>query len=206
MTGSGKTLAYVLPLLHRTLRLLDGQTRQWNQVTALIIVPTRELAKQIHTVVQSLLDCIYAESGVVHDGRQVGVTPQTMGCLLVTGGYPLQDDLDRLQQQEDHQAPTIMIATPGKLEELMAKCPKHKLDWRELDALVLDEADWWVASIMIVLCILDLFNDLTHSRLLVPLVTARSTIAYWTWDSKMHCEKSSQNYQSNGEQPCFQPP
>ena len=54
-TGSGKTLAYTLPLLrHITVQPpVEGQQQQYQQhPMALIFAPSRELAFQIHTVVQ----------------------------------------------------------------------------------------------------------------------------------------------------------
>lgn len=51
-TGSGKTLAFLLPLLHILTKQV--KTIHKNEVYGLIIVPTRELAKQIHEIAVQL--------------------------------------------------------------------------------------------------------------------------------------------------------
>ena len=53
VTGSGKTLAFLIPVIERLLRL-DEPIRK-HHVGAIIISPTRELATQIHAVLQSIL-------------------------------------------------------------------------------------------------------------------------------------------------------
>ena len=51
-TGSGKTFAFVLPILHR---LLNQKSFAKRDARALILAPTRELAKQVYVEVRSLL-------------------------------------------------------------------------------------------------------------------------------------------------------
>src|SRR5438067_2888059 len=61
-TGTGKTAAFLLPILHRLLRLPR------NKVQALILTPTRELALQIYSVLCGLTRHIPLRSGVVLGG------------------------------------------------------------------------------------------------------------------------------------------
>jgi ATP-dependent RNA helicase DDX55/SPB4 len=87
-----------------------------HQVGAIVIAPTRELAKQIHTVFTSLL-------------------PSNLTCNLFIGGTSLPQDLLTFTESGSH----IMIATPGRLEDLLKK--SGLIDTKQLEILVLDEAD-----------------------------------------------------------------
>lgn len=110
-TGSGKTLAYVLPMLHRLLVSTDTRTG----TRALILVPTRELARQIFQ--QSLAAASYTQ-------LQAG---------LIIGGESFSKQKSLLRKN-----PEIMIATPGRmLEHLQRGTPCFD----ELEMLILDEAD-----------------------------------------------------------------
>lgn len=110
-TGSGKTTAFLLPTIQH---LLSNPAEQYG-TRALVLVPTRELAKQIYQQCQQLL---------AFTTLQVG---------LITGGADF-----RVQQNMLRNNTEIVIATPGRLLELMAeKTP----DFSHLDVLILDEAD-----------------------------------------------------------------
>lgn len=107
-TGSGKTLAFGLPLLQR----LDPAS---SQVQGLVLVPTRELAAQVSV----------ALAGVAG----------ALGVRMVTlcGGVAQE-----LQQNELAQGPQLLVATPGRLRDLLNQ---QLLALDELRSLVLDEAD-----------------------------------------------------------------
>ncbi len=110
-TGSGKTVAFFLPTLHRLLenRRPDSGTR------ALVLVPTRELARQVHK------HCI----------QLAGFT--SVGVGLVTGGQSF-----KYQASEFRKNPEIIIATPGRLLDHI----EHGIpDFSDLEVLILDEAD-----------------------------------------------------------------
>jgi superfamily II DNA/RNA helicase len=110
-TGSGKTAAFLLPTLHH---LLANPSDLYG-TRALVLVPTRELAKQIYLQCQQLAE----------------FTPLQVG--LITGGADF-----RVQQTMLRKNAEIVIATPGRVLELMAeKTP----DFSHLDVLILDEAD-----------------------------------------------------------------
>ncbi|MBU0653655.1 MAG: DEAD/DEAH box helicase [Gammaproteobacteria bacterium] len=110
-TGSGKTAAFLLPTLQY---LLANPSDQYG-TRALVLVPTRELAKQIYEQCHKLIE---------FTALQVG---------LITGGADF-----RVQQTMLRKNAEIVIATPGRLLELMAeKTP----DFSHLAVLILDEAD-----------------------------------------------------------------
>lgn len=112
-TGSGKTASYVLP----TLQLLQGKAVAKNRhINTLVLVPTRELAIQVQKVYKSFND--YLEQGIK--------------SLAVYGGVSINPQMMDLQGVE------ILVATPGRLIELLEK---NALYLNEVEVLVLDEAD-----------------------------------------------------------------
>jgi len=108
-TGTGKTAAFVLPILHHLSMDPYG-------IFAVIVSPTRELAAQIHQQVLAL-------------GSQYSVR----SCLVI-GGVDATKQSSQLDQK-----PHIVVATPGRLAELLrGPSPPHLANVRYL---VLDEAD-----------------------------------------------------------------
>jgi len=112
-TGSGKTAGYVLPILTK----LQGSTMKRNRhVQVLVVVPTRELAIQVLEVFN-----IFGAG-----------LPQTVKTLAVYGGVSINPQMMGLQ------GVTVLIATPGRLLELVESNAVHL---SEIETLVLDEAD-----------------------------------------------------------------
>jgi ATP-dependent RNA helicase RhlE len=112
-TGTGKTAAFVLPMLHRlSLWHRQGQLRG---LKALILAPTRELAVQI-------LDNIRAY------GQHLPIR-----VAAIFGGVD-----EEAQIKVFRKGVHIVVATPGRLLDLSSR---HKVDFRSLEILVLDEAD-----------------------------------------------------------------
>jgi ATP-dependent RNA helicase RhlE len=107
-TGTGKTAAFVLPILNR----LVGSKR--GSVRALIIVPTRELAEQIHEAIQTLGSKTRIRSVTVYGG--VGIHPQ----------------IQRLKRVD------IVVACPGRLLDHIGR---RTINLSQLEVLVVDEAD-----------------------------------------------------------------
>ncbi|KAG5175672.1 P-loop containing nucleoside triphosphate hydrolase protein, partial [Tribonema minus] len=118
VTGSGKTLAFVIPVLEMLMRRETPLKR--NQVGAIIITPTRELALQIHRVVS-------------HFAPHVGGGEAR--ALLLVGGTSVADAVAAFRRD----GAAILVATPGRLEDLLSNYALF--DTRELEALILDEAD-----------------------------------------------------------------
>ena len=110
-TGSGKTLAFGLPML----AILRAERSRPKRPRGLIILPTRELANQVRSSLEPL-------------AHTLGLTMTT-----VYGGTPYDRQIRRLKQGTD-----IVVATPGRLEDLIRK-GACRLD--AVEVAVLDEAD-----------------------------------------------------------------
>jgi ATP-dependent RNA helicase RhlE len=112
-TGTGKTAGFTLPLLESLSQ--NKVTKGKNQVRALILTPTRELAAQVH------------ESVTIY-GKHLPFT-----SAVVFGGVGINPQKSALRRGVD-----ILIATPGRLLDLVEqKC----LDLSKVEFFVLDEAD-----------------------------------------------------------------
>jgi len=106
-TGSGKTLAFALAIVEHTPR---GAARP----SALVLVPTRELASQVTDEFRSL-------------AKAKGLT-----VAAAYGGVPLRAQAKRANQAH------VLVATPGRLEDL---AQRRLVDLSHVRTLVLDEAD-----------------------------------------------------------------
>jgi len=111
-TGTGKTAGFTLPIVQR---LSKSGAVGSNAVRALILVPTRELAEQVHESVRT-----YAE----------GLPLRT---LVAYGGVSINPQMMALRKGVD-----VMVATPGRLLDLQRQ---NAVRFNEVKTLVLDEAD-----------------------------------------------------------------
>lgn len=142
VTGSGKTLAYTLPVLQMIMKRQDRLKK--NQIGALIVCPTRELAIQVHGIIQSFLlptnDEENREQGIdlvtPASGKANRVTTKVAGALLTVGGSTSNpgDDYKKFKEQGSD----IAVGTPGRVLELLER---PNVDCKELEVLILDEAD-----------------------------------------------------------------
>ena len=107
-TGTGKTAAFTLPMLNH----LGGGT---GVVRGLVLCPTRELARQVASAVETY-------------GSNVG-----MSVLAIYGGQSYRKQIGRLKQGVD-----IVAGTPGRLLDLINK---GLIDLSSIQMAVLDEAD-----------------------------------------------------------------
>ncbi len=115
-TGTGKTAGFTLPLLERLSKGGREQSRvQSNNVRALVLTPTRELAAQVSDSIATYGKYLNLHSTVVFGG--VKINPQMM----------------RLRQGVD-----VLVATPGRLMDL---CNQKAVRFSQLEVLILDEAD-----------------------------------------------------------------
>jgi superfamily II DNA/RNA helicase len=112
-TGSGKTLAFSIPVVARLAE--SGTRRQSKRPRALVLVPTRELARQVHGTMQPLARAAGMRTALVYGG--VGQGPQATA---------LRNGVD------------ILIACPGRLEDLIGQ---RLCDLSAVEVTVLDEAD-----------------------------------------------------------------
>ena len=112
-TGSGKTASFALPILQQFQKKQPAKNRH---ITALILVPTRELAMQVGEVFKQFSENL----------------ERPVKTLAVFGGVSINPQMIRMQGVE------ILIATPGRLLDLVAS---KAMSLSEIDILVLDEAD-----------------------------------------------------------------
>jgi superfamily II DNA/RNA helicase len=110
-TGSGKTLGFCIPL---AARLAGGHTMA-GRPRGLVLVPTRELANQVHDVLRPL-------------ARAVGLKVAT-----IFGGTPQRPQVSALRNRVD-----IIVACPGRLADLIGQGHCHLGD---VEISVVDEAD-----------------------------------------------------------------
>ncbi|KXL42657.1 hypothetical protein M433DRAFT_156643 [Acidomyces richmondensis BFW] len=127
-TGTGKTLAFLLPVLQNIISvdpgLLQRNTRRRgprttaDDIRALVISPTRELAEQIAV-----------EAKKVVQGTSIVVQTAVGGTQKAAG-------LQRIQRDGCH----LLVGTPGRLKDILSD-PYTRVEAPDLSALVLDEAD-----------------------------------------------------------------
>jgi len=111
-TGSGKTLAFVLPMLHKSLKSKAFSARD---PRAVILAPTRELAKQVYGELRGMLGGL------------------SYTATLIVGGENFNDQVKALRKY-----PRFIVATPGRLADHL----EHRSLFLDgLDTLILDEAD-----------------------------------------------------------------
>eukprot|EP00178_Gracilaria_changii_P004144 TRINITY_DN1640_c0_g1_i1.p1 TRINITY_DN1640_c0_g1~~TRINITY_DN1640_c0_g1_i1.p1 ORF type:complete len:601 (+),score=68.52 TRINITY_DN1640_c0_g1_i1:3762-5564(+) len=114
-TGSGKTLSFLIPIAQE---LLKKSLRPSKCVFAIVILPTRELAAQVHTVACNLFKNIPGD---------VSPVPLVGGSDSKSAGPDAK--------YEDHR---FIVATPGRLA---AALESKELHYNTLEMLILDEAD-----------------------------------------------------------------
>lgn len=112
-TGTGKTAAFAIPLISMLQENKRFEPEQ--NVKAVVMVPTRELALQIEEVFKEL-------------GKYTDVK-----TISLIGGVDIEPQVKLLKKGVD-----VLIATPGRIQDLVHK---GHLNLRKIDFLVLDEAD-----------------------------------------------------------------
>ncbi len=112
-TGTGKTAGFALPLLQRL--TMGGVQLAPNSARALVLVPTRELAEQVHASFKAY---------------GAGLPLRTM---VAYGGVSINPQMMRLRKGLD-----LLVATPGRLLDLQRQ---NALKLDRVEVLVLDEAD-----------------------------------------------------------------
>ncbi|WP_327093140.1 DEAD/DEAH box helicase [Nonomuraea sp. NBC_01738] len=110
-TGSGKTLAFGLPTMAR----IAGRRPTPKRPRAMVLVPTRELALQVHDALEPL-------------GRGLGLRMK-----VIVGGMSMGKQIEALRRGVD-----VLIATPGRLGDLIRQ---GECSLSEIEVSVLDEAD-----------------------------------------------------------------
>ena len=123
-TGSGKTLAFVLPMVEILARARKELRRY--EVGAVVVSPTRELARQIHEVATPFVKTL-ARGGDASDGEELS--------MLLVGGTDVAKDVAKFGAT----SPLVLVATPGRLWDVMQR--SRELDGKKCELLILDEAD-----------------------------------------------------------------
>ena len=157
VTGSGKTLSFVIPILEKLIR--REKRLKTNEIGVLIISPTRyvsrcdnqifaeilmlrELAQQIHSVVEMFLE---AQPGKTTSNEEVDtmkleppvpVYPSSL-LLVSSSSSSTSDDIQRFVET----GADIVVGTPGRVEEFILGKGRTIVNVKELEILVLDEAD-----------------------------------------------------------------
>ena len=108
-TGTGKTLAFLIPILE----ILNREPAR--HTVALVLLPTRELAMQVHEQYEQL---------------RAKTIPR---AALIVGGVSEKAQIQSLRAGSE-----LVIATPGRLQDLMTR---KLADLRQVKVLALDEAD-----------------------------------------------------------------
>jgi len=145
-TGTGKTLAFLIPIIETLNR--ETLTRETlnkapaQHTVALVLLPTRELAMQVHEQYEQLR------------------TKAMPKATLVIGGVS-----EKAQIQGLRAGAGLVIATPGRLQDLMSR---RFTDLQRLKILVLDEADR----------MLDMGFLPAIQRILSALPTQRQTLCF----------------------------
>src|SRR5918996_4954125 len=106
-TGSGKTLAFAIPIV-------EGTTKADKRPSALVLVPTRELARQVAEDIEAI------------------APSKGLRVAAIYGGMPLRAQADRARGAH------VLVATPGRLQDLVER---RLVDLQAIRILVLDEAD-----------------------------------------------------------------
>jgi superfamily II DNA/RNA helicase len=116
-TGSGKTLAFGLPLIQRLscLPSADTASAKPGRPRGLVLVPTRELARQVANVLEPLAE------------------PFGLSLVVLYGGTRMESQIRALRRRVD-----IVVATPGRLIDLHER---GEIRFDAVETLVLDEAD-----------------------------------------------------------------
>ena len=115
-TGSGKTLAFILPAVQKlAMQEQQGYVRQTRRPRCLVLVPTRELARQVLGTVKALSHYSKVSSCAVLGGEQYGIQKK---------------NLDRLVD--------LVVASPGRLTQHKEQGNLHL---SQVDTVIIDEVD-----------------------------------------------------------------
>lgn len=120
-TGSGKTLAYLIPVIQTILDCKKDESSELgsNKTLGIVLVPTKELASQVSTVLEQLT--LYCSKDVKNLNASSDMSHAVLSSLLL-------------------ESPEIIIATPAKLLSLL-ETNINAISLENLKFLVIDEVD-----------------------------------------------------------------
>jgi ATP-dependent RNA helicase DDX55/SPB4 len=171
VTGSGKTLSYVLPIIERLIRheTNTGRPLRKNEVFAIVVAPTRELAIQIWEVFEVFFAWLRREAEIAAAANEEQDTQdeekETAGDgdeIQTSHVYPAPLLLVSGQKTSSSNPPPpspIIVATPGRLSSYLSSTTpspslvvssyaksNRLLSLTSFDTLILDEADSLLSS------------------------------------------------------------
>lgn len=158
VTGSGKTAAFVLPMLHRLLTKAPSKQSAMSSrrryIRGLILVPSRELGVQCHEM-----------------AKQLAQFTTELTFALCMGGVS-----SHVQEAQLEQSPDVVIATPGRLVDLLRnyRGPHGGIDLTGVECLVLDECDKML-TITLMDQVLDIVNRIPPETRQTLLFSATMT-------------------------------
>ncbi|OQR85585.1 DEAD/DEAH box RNA helicase [Achlya hypogyna] len=133
-TGSGKTLSFVLPIVEMLRRRAQATgnddaaniatKKQVTQLMAMVLSPTRELARQIHECA-----CFFFSRAL-----------PSVQVILFVGGTSVDEDMASIRAAKGRMS--VIVGTPGRIDDILNRvAPMGILETKEFEALILDEAD-----------------------------------------------------------------
>lgn len=135
-TGEGKTLCYGIPIVNYILNFYERAPDKKKNISpvALIIVPTRELAKQV----QAHISAILKDFDIEHNLKEKSKNYFNIKIINVIGGLSIESQTEKLDKM-----PEIIVATPGRLWEIIDSENSQNFINKiyRLKFFVLDEAD-----------------------------------------------------------------
>eukprot|EP00050_Salpingoeca_kvevrii_P007687 m.297849 g.297849 ORF g.297849 m.297849 type:complete len:705 (+) comp13722_c0_seq1:172-2286(+) len=140
-TGTGKTLAFGLPLIERIAERRIPMRNKGPRPAVIVLCPTRELCRQITSELELVAHARAAADGEGNDDSGQRHAPRyvrqrqapRLQLVSVYGGAPIERQIADLCRGVD-----ILVATPGRTIDLLER---RVLDFSDLEAVVLDEAD-----------------------------------------------------------------
>ncbi|TFK19581.1 DEAD-domain-containing protein [Coprinopsis marcescibilis] len=140
-TGSGKTLAYGLPILNYLLNQKKPSSKRRRRLRALIIAPTRELALQVTEHLTDILKASKLKNDEAEPIAPGNKPPPHVSIAAIVGGMSAQKQKRMLDRGVD-----ILIATPGRLWDILDGDDDLANEIKQIRFLVLDEADRMVET------------------------------------------------------------
>ena len=157
-TGSGKTLAYMIPLLHRIQLRKHAKPDGSRRISAIILVPTKELAGQIVN-----------EGRKLSKGTGISISQMRKGMLLESADHDF-GSRDATPKSDSAVKADIVVSTPGVLHGLVDG-HANATALSQVIYLVLDEADVLLDPLFRQQT-LDIWNSLSNPGLRISLWSA----------------------------------